>query len=297
MQNLFHKLRAASAIAATAALLGCTSMPEPVGELRKETVFAVTASHELIRFNAGQPQRVLGRQKITGLAAGDTLVGIDYRVARGVLYALSNQGRLYTLDTATGALRAVGTAPALLPLAGPLFGFDFNPAADRIRVVGASGQNLRLHPDTGAVVDGNPAQDGLQPDGALAYVAGDVNAGKPPTVVAAGYTYNKQDEKLTTNYAIDRRLGVLVMQGSKEGATPVVSPNTGQLRTVGALGLGELADASFDISDLSNTALAALRTSAGTKTQLHLIDLDSGRARLIGTVGDGGALLGMAIEP
>lgn len=297
MQNLLHKLRAASAIAAAAALLGCASMPEPVGELRKETVFAVTASHELIRFNAGQPQRVLGRQKITGLAAGDTLVGIDYRVARGVLYALSSQGRLYTLDTATGALRAVGTAPALLPLAGPLFGFDFNPAADRIRVVGASGQNLRLHPDTGAVVDGNPAQDGLQPDGALAYVAGDVNAGKPPTVVAAGYTYNKQDEKLTTNYAIDRRLGVLVMQGSKEGATPVVSPNTGQLRTVGSLGLGELADASFDIADLSNAAFAALRTSTGSKTQLHLIDLDSGRARLIGTVGDGGALLGMAVEP
>lgn len=297
MQNLLHKLRAASAIAAAAALMGCASMPEPVGELRKETVFAVTASHELIRFNAGQPQRVLGRQKITGLAAGDTLVGIDYRVARGVLYALSSQGRLYTLDTATGALRAVGMAPALLPLAGPLFGFDFNPAADRIRVVGASGQNLRLHPDTGAVVDGNPAQDGLQPDGALAYVAGDVNAGKLPTVVAAAYTYNKKDEKLTTNYAIDRRLGVLVMQGSKEGATPVVSPNTGQLRTVGSLGLGELADASFDIADLSNAAFAALRTSTGSRTQLHLIDLDSGRARLIGTVGDGGALLGMAVEP
>lgn len=297
MRNLLHKLRAASAIAVTATLLGCASTPEPVGELRKETVFAVTAAHELIRFNAGQPQRVLGRQKITGLTAGDTLVGIDYRVARGVLYALSSQGRLYTLDTATGALRAVGTAPALLPLAGPLFGFDFNPAADRIRVVGASGQNLRLHPDTGAVVDGNLAQDGLQPDGALAYAAGDVNAGKPPTVVAAGYTYNKQDEKLTTNYAIDRRLGVLVMQGSKEGVTPVVSPNTGQLRTVGSLGLGELADASFDIADLSNAAFAALRIPAGTKTQLHLIDLDSGRARLIGTVGDGGALLGIAVEP
>ena len=297
MRNLLHKLRAASAIAVTATLLGCASTPEPVGELRKETVFAVTAAHELIRFNAGQPQRVLGRQKITGLTAGDTLVGIDYRVARGVLYALSSQGRLYRLVTATGALRAVGTAPALLPLAGPLFGFDFNPAADRIRVVGASGQNLRLHPDTGAVVDGNPAQDGLQPDGALAYAAGDVNAGKPPTVVAAGYTYNKQDEKLTTNYAIDRRLGVLVMQGSKEGVTPVVSPNTGQLRTVGSLGLGELADASFDIADLSNAAFAALRTPAGTKTQLHLIDLDSGRARLIGTVGDGGALLGIAVEP
>ena len=297
MQNLLHKLRAASVIAATATLLGCASTPEPMGELRKETVFAVTAAHELIRFNAGQPQRVLGRQKITGLSAGDTLVGIDYRVARGVLYALSSQGRLYTLDTATGALRAVGTAPALLPLAGPLFGFDFNPAADRIRVVGASGQNLRLHPDTGAVVDGNPALDGLQPDGALAYVAGDVNAGKPPTVVAAGYTYNKQDEKLTTNYAIDRALGVLVMQGSREGTQPVVSPNAGQLRTVGLLGLGPLTDVSFDIADVGNTALIAVRTAPDTQTRLHQVDLATGATRPLGVVGDGAPLVGLAIEP
>lgn len=295
MPLISHPLRAVAAAVATAALLGCASVPEPVGELRKETVFGVTAAHELIRFNAGQPQKVLSRQKISGLASGDTIVGIDYRVARGVLYAMSSRGQLYTLDTATGALRTVGSAPAVLPLAGPLFGFDFNPAADRIRVVGASGQNLRLHPDTGAVVDGDPTREGLQPDGALAYAAGDINAGKSPTVVAAGYTYNKQDEKLTTNYAIDRRLGVLVMQGSKEGATPVVSPNTGQLRTVGSLGLGELADASLDIADLSNAAFAALRTD--TRTRLYQIDLDSGRARLIGTVGDGGALLGIAVEP
>lgn len=295
MPLISHPLRAVAAAVATAALLGCASVPEPVGEPRKETVFGVTAAHELIRFNAGQPQKVLSRQKISGLASGDTIVGIDYRVARGVLYAMSSRGQLYTLDTATGALRTVGSAPAVLPLAGPLFGFDFNPAADRIRVVGASGQNLRLHPDTGAVVDGDPTREGLQPDGALAYAASDINAGKSPTVVAAGYTYNKQDEKLTTNYAIDRRLGVLVMQGSKEGATPVVSPNTGQLRTVGSLGLGELADASLDIADLSNAAFAALRTD--TRTRLYQIDLDSGRARLIGTVGDGGALLGIAVEP
>lgn len=297
MSFAFCRLRVAiAAVAASAALLGCASVSEPLGALRKETVFAVTGSHELIRFNAGQPQRVLARQKITGLAAGDALVGIDFRVSRGVLFALSRQGQLYTVDTASGALRPVG-ARAALALAGPLFGFDFNPAADRIRVVSAAGQNLRLHPETGAVVDGNPAQEGLQPDGALAYVAGDANAGQAPALVAAGYTYNKQDEKITTNYAIDRRLGVLVMQGSREGASPVVSPNTGQLRTVGPLGLGEVADAHLDIADVSNAAFASVRRSAQGTTQLYEIDLGSGRARLIGTVADGGPLLGLAIEP
>jgi len=131
----------------------------------------------------------------------------------------------------------------------------------------------------------------------LHYVANDVNANQQPQIVAAGYTYNKKDDKLTTNYAIDRATGALVMQGSMEGTTPVISPNTGQLRTVGSLGLGPLVDAAFDISDLSNAALAAVRTPANTKTQLHLLDLASGRATLLGTVGDGRALIGMAIEP
>lgn len=284
-------------LAAAAALIGCAGVQETVGPARKENVFALTADHTLIAFNAGQPQRVLSRTKVSGVAPGDALVGIDYRVARGVLFALSRQGRLYTLDTGTGTLTQVGSAPAALPLAGTLFGFDFNPAADRIRVVGEGVQNLRLHPDTGAVVDGNPAQPGLQPDGALTYVAGDAHAGKTPAIVAAGYTYNKQDEKLTTNYAIDRRLGTLVMQGSREGATPVVSPNTGQLRTVGALGLGELDDATLDIADVSNAAFAAVRRAGGGRTQLYLVDLETGRASLIGTVADGGPLLGMAIEP
>lgn len=285
-----------TALLATA-LAGCASVSETMGPPRKENVFAVTAAHELIAFNAGQPQRVLSRRPIVGLAPGDALVGIDYRVARGVLYALSRQGRLYTLDAASGMLKPVGTAPAALALSGPLFGFDFNPAADRIRVVGEGGQNLRLHPDTGAVVDGNPNQDGLQPDGALAYAPGDANAGRQPAVVAAGYTYNQQDEKLTTNFAIDRRLGTLVMQGSREGAVPAVSPNTGQLRTVGALGLGALADATLDIADVSNAAFAAVRQEGSARTRLYLIDLSTGAARPIGTVADGGPLLGMAIEP
>jgi hypothetical protein len=295
MNIWLERVRWGGALALAAALAACAGMA-PEGPPRKETVFAVTSGMELIKFNAGQPSRILERKPVTGLAAGTRLVGIDYRVARGVLYALSSNGQLYTMDTANGALKAVGT-PSAMPLSGNAFGFDFNPAADRIRVVSDTGLNLRLHPDTGAAVDGNPNVDGLQPDGPLAYAAGDANAGRQPQIVAAGYTYNKQDEKITTNYAIDRALGVLAMQGSKEGATPVVSPNTGQLRTVGTLGLGPLADASFDVADVSNAALAALRTASDARTRLYLVDLNTGRAQLLGTVGDGTAVLGMAIEP
>lgn len=280
-----------------AALTACTSLPEPQGAPAKELVWAVTVDHELIKFNAGQPQQVLERRPVTGLAAGDALVGIDYRVARGVLYALSASGRLHTLNTATGALTPVGSAPAAVPLTGGAWGVDFNPAADRVRVVSASGQNLRLHPDTGAVVDFDATTPGLQTDPALAYAPGDANAGKAPQVTGAAYTYNKRDEKLTTNYAIDRALGVLVTQGTLEGVAPAVSPNTGRLFTVGTLGLGPLTDVAFDIADLNNKALAAVRTGSDARTRLYEVDLSSGKAQLMGTVAQGAPLRGLAIEP
>lgn len=286
-----------AALTVLAALCACTSLPEPQGAPAKELVWAVTAEHELIKFNAGQPQQVLERRPVTGLAAGDVLVGIDYRVARGVLYALSAGGRLYTLNTATGALTPVGSAPAAVPLSGGPWGVDFNPAADRVRVVSSGGQNLRLHPDTGAVVDFDANTPGLQTDPALAYAPGDANAGKAPQVVAAAYTYNKRDDKLTTNFAIDRALGVLVTQGTAEGVAPAVSPNTGRLFTVGSLGLGSLSDVAFDIADTNNKAYVAVRTARDARTRLYEVDLASGRTRLSGTVDQGAPLRGMAIEP
>jgi Domain of unknown function (DUF4394) len=219
-----HALRAA-ALAASLLITACASMQAPEGPPRKETVLAATVSGELIRFNAGQPSRMLSR-------------------------------------------------------------VDFNPVADRIRVVTSSGRNLRLHPDSGALA---------AEDAALRYADGDAAAGAPARVGAAAYTYNKNDSKLTTNYAIDVARGTLLRQGSLEGAQPVVSPNSGLLATVGALGTGAVDDAAFDIADVGNTALAALRQRGVTR--LHLIDLASGRATALGRVADGQALAGLAIEP
>lgn len=293
----FARRPAAGVLLAVAAFIAGCAAPPAADPARRELVVAVTASHELITFSAGEPGRILERRPVTGLAAGDRLVGIDFRVARGVLYTLAQSGRLYTLDIPSGALRPVGAAPAVVPLKGQVFGFDFNPAADRIRVVSDAGLNLRLHPDTGAVVDGDPAVDGVQADPWLRYAASDVNAGRTPSIAGAAYTYNTQDSKLTTNYAIDRALGVLVMQGSLEGTTPVVSPNSGQLRTVGPLGLGRLTDVSFDIADVGNAALAVVRTAADNPTRLVLVNLQTGAAQPLGQVGDGAPLVGMAIEP
>jgi hypothetical protein len=77
----------------------------------------------------------------------------------------------------------------------------------------------------------------------------------------------------------------------------VVSPNLGQLTTIGLLGLGKLQDASFDISDVTNVPLAAVRTTDSKKTRLVQIDLKSGHARSLGTLGNGEPIAGLAIEP
>ena len=282
--SMCRPLAAVPAIAALATLSACSTLPadEPPGAPRKETVIALTEDGVLLRLNAGTPREPSRRVPLSGLAAGETLVGIDFRVARGVLYGVSSQGRVVTIDTATGVARPVGAGMSAVALQGQRFGVDFNPVADRIRVVSDSGQNLRLHPDTGALAATDPALSG--PEGR-----------PPPRIAGAGYTYNQQNDKLTTNYAIDIARGWLVTQGSVEGREPVVSPNTGRVFDVGALGTGPLEDASFDIADVNNAALAALRQ--GGLTRLYAIDLTSGKATLLGTVGAGAPLRGIAIEP
>lgn len=266
---------------------GCAVVSDPAAQSHRETLRVLTDKNELLTISAGQPTKVLHRVRLTGWDAGDALVGMDYRVAKGMLYALGRSGRLYVVDTVSGTLKPVGAAPAVA-LQGDALAVDFNPVADRLRVISASGQNLRLHPDTGAVAATDPAPS---------YSAGDKRAGTKPEVVAAAYTYNKKDDKLTTNFAIDRNGGYLVTMGSAEGVQPVVSFNTGQLFTVGALGVAGMTDASMDIADLSGAAYAAVRLKSHATTRLYAVDLQTGKASFIGTIGDGDKVLGIAIEP
>ena len=279
------------AVATAVLAAACSTEPTVEGTPRKETIHALTHDLKLLTINAGQPTRVLQTVGIKGLPVTEFLVGIDYRVTRGVLYALARSGRVYTINTETGHVIPVGMAPVAgtaTVLDGTAFGFDFNPAADRIRVISNTGQSLRLHPDTGALV---------AVDTPVAYEPGDAQAGQKPQLMAAAYTYNKKDEKITTNFAIDGRDGTLVRQGSVEGVQPVVSPNTGRLFTVGALGTGPLLDASLDIADVSGVAFAALRTGAQGPTKLYRVNLESGKAEALGNVATGAALVGIAVIP
>jgi hypothetical protein len=66
---------------------------------------------------------------------------------------------------------------------------------------------------------------------------------------------------------------------------------------VGSLGLGPLVDAAFDIADVTGAGFAAVRSVANSSTRLVLVNLQSGRAEVLGKLADGGPIAGMAVEP
>ena len=282
----------ATLTALTAALAGCgtaTTVPP-----RAEQFIGITDQNVLVSFNAGQPGIIVARRPVTGLAMGETIGAIDFRPANGRLYAMSSTARLYTIDTATGAAARVGATDATAFLKSPSIGLDFNPTVDRIRLVGSNGENMRLHPDTGAVVDGNPTQEGVQIDGPLTYAAGDSHAGRKAVIAGAAYTNSQAGAKTTTNFVIDAAAGTLATQGTREGAATPVSPNTGQLFTIGTLGVPVNGTVSFDIAPSTNTGFIAVSPAAG-RTMLYQVDLSSGRARALGSVSE--TLTAMAIAP
>jgi hypothetical protein len=219
---------------------------------------------------------------ITGMQTGESLLGIDFRPATGGLYGLGSTSRLYLIDPTTGVVTQVGSAGAFT-LSGTGFGTDFNPTVDRLRVVSNAGQNLRLNPNDGTLT---------ATDTAFAYAPGDPNAGATPRVVGAAYTNNFPGALTTTLYDIDSNLDILVGQGSPGGSP--VSPNTGQLFTIGAMGFNTSDLVGFDISGPTGIAYASLTAPAANASQLFTFNLSTGAATLVGTIGGGVPLAGIA---
>jgi uncharacterized protein (TIGR03437 family) len=254
---------------------------------RVETIFAITADNVLIAFNSGLPNTVALTRPVTGLATGENILGIDFRPATGELYAVSSLSKVYTLNTSTGAASAAGAAPVSPALSGAFFGFDFNPVPDRIRVVSDGRQNLRLNPANGAIAG---------TDTNLAFAAGDANQNATPKIVASAYTNNFAGATTTTLYGIDSQLNALVLQGSI-GGTPV-SPNTGQLTTVGALTVDTTEDAGFDIAPATGVAFASLTIPGATSSStLFTLNLATGAATPVGPIGGGQTIRDIAIAP
>ena len=141
-----------------------------------------------------------------------------------------------------------------MPPAGVKVTVDFNPVADKMRIIGSDGTNLRANVDDGKVTKDQP----------LKFAETDAANGKTPMIVAGGYTNSMKGAKETTLYDIDGKLGGLLRQAP---------PNDGILNSIGMLGLDAKA-VSFDImTDASGANKGMLL--AGKK--LYSVDLASGK--------------------
>jgi hypothetical protein len=144
-------------------------------------------------------------------------------------------------------------------MAGQTITVDFNPVADRMRILTSGGTSLRVNVDDGKAIV----------DGALKYKDGDKNAGKTPKVIAGGYSNSFKGTKATMLYNVDAGSGALVTQNP---------PNDGVLNTIGMLGVNLSGPVAFNIVAMGEDNNAWLVASGA----LHAVDLKTGKATIVG---------------
>ncbi|MGC4016011.1 MAG: DUF4394 domain-containing protein [Luteolibacter sp.] len=266
-----------------------------------DTLHLLTDDGKLSSISTTAPGSPSTPVTITGVTVGETLVGIDVRPQNQLLYALgvnatTDKATLYVVEPSTGFASVVGTASQIafttngvtaVDLPDPLtvkWGIDFNPAADRLRVV-AGGLNFRVNPSTGAAVDGDNGggvTTGTNPDAAI--------NGSTTTVSAAAYTNNAPNSTVTTLYTVDDASNSLFIQAT---------PNNGTQSSPLAITLSgsplDISASSFDIAPGVNAAASGVAVTAGSgylvskvgggTSQLYQVNLVNGVATLLGNTG------------
>jgi len=194
------------------------------------------------------------------------LLGIDVRPTDGMLYGVAGDGTIVTIDPKSGqATMKSKLSETLKPGVGATV--DFNPVADRLRVMGSDGTSLRVNVDDGkATVDGSHKCD--------------ANAGKTPKIVAGAYTNSWKGAKATTLYNIDAATGALVTQAP---------PNDGVLNTVGSLGMTVSGPVAFNIVSTGEDKNDGWLVAGGA---LYSVDLKTGKAAMVGKIEGLGGNLG-----
>ena len=219
----------------------------------------LTADNMLVRIDA-EARRATAPVRITG--ADGRVLGIDQRPQDGKLYGVTERGQIVTLDPASG--RAAEVSRLNVPFeSGGRAVVDFNPAADRLRLMGMNGTNLRVNVQTGEAVR----------DGQLKYQAGGQMAEVTPRVTAGAYTNSMQGATATALYTFDTLAGTYNLQAP---------PNDGVQQPKGSLGTATLPPGiAFDI--LSDGA-GGNRGLALAGTGLHAVNLETGALTPLGPV-------------
>lgn len=302
------------AAAAAGGLAGCDDDPQVAAPANLLAVTQPSSGvQRLVAFNRQTPGTLTRSTDITGLldtdgmGTDDVIIGMDLRPADDALIALVRNGTaasLYSIDAGTGAATfvcalvtgATPTAVALGAMDG--YGVDFNPTAlggNALRVVSSAGQNLRVETRPATVLGTNIAAAGqcaTATDSTL-----NTAAATRTGISAAGYANSVAGATTTTLYYIDT-----------DEATPTATvgdrltistdPNGGLVGNVGGpLGVDIAAVNGFEITPSSNLATLAAQVGAETSSRLYNVNLVTGTATELGTVGGGLPITGVTSRP
>ncbi|MFE5628519.1 DUF4394 domain-containing protein [Streptomyces sp. NPDC056543] len=253
-----------AAVGAAPALAASGVVPQTLPARGHKALHAVglTGDQRLVEFDVCKPSSTWSLGKVSGLSGDTKLVGIDFRVQNEKLYGVGDKGGVYTLSTTNA--KAMKVSQLTVALAGSAFGVDFNPAANRLRVVSDTGQNLRHNIDDPAAaltttVDGTLTNPTMPPSTALG-------------VTGAAYTNNDLNASTaTTLFDLDTMADRISLQSPA---------NAGTLAPTGNLGVDAVLDAGFDIyyspASGTNHGFAAIGTAGSWR--LYAVDVLTGKA-------------------
>lgn len=245
-------------LAGTAVAAAAFALSAPA---QAEQIVGLIEGNRLIRFDSATPGTTSAPVAVTGLGAGQTLVGIDLRPTTGLIYGLASNGAIYTLNATTGAATLVTTISGAV-LNGSTFGVDFNPVPDlaglaSFRITSDTGQNLRVNVNPGA---------------SLGVAAVDSMLNGAGTSLSAS-AYDNNDINPATGTTLYGIFGNTIFKQNPANAGTLIEPRS--------LGVTTGAFTGFDVS-ASGASFASLTAPDALTSSFYSINLVTGPASLIG---------------
>jgi len=265
---------------------------------------ALLSNDMLVAFPSVLPSGFDTPVTIAGLTPGDTLVSIDRRPQNGFLYglgynAIAGTVQLYSVSSQTAVaapigavgqfVAANGTTPVRIGVdASTVFGIDFNPTVDRVRVVNSAGQNFRMDPNTGALVDSDANTRGVQMDGGV--------NGSTVTVQETAYTNSAPNVTVTTQYTVDQTIDAVCIQNPPNNGTQTMCmPLSVPVETLQGFDIPSSVTVTASNSVATGSGMAVVRASGRTQDELINIDLATGGVTTLGPVTPAG-IIGVALQ-
>lgn len=226
--------------------------------LHAATLVGLTADNALVRIDS-ETRRASAPVRITG--ADGRVMGIDQRPQDGRLYGVTDRGQIVTIDSATGRATQVSRLSVEFQPGGRAV-VDFNPVANRLRVMGMNGLNLRVNVETGEAAR----------DGQLKFATGTPFAEQAPRITAGAYTNSMAGATATALYTIDTLTRTFNLQAP---------PNDGVQQPRGEVAGILPPGVAFDILAGEGGANMGFLLAGGT---LHRVNLETGAATATGAV-------------